>query len=348
MAAPNTAITRLDLSLTYLEFNLLANLKRFIGLHVLPPLAVEQEASDFARVSIASLLTKIEETVRAPRSKYNEDSWEWGKDSYAVEEHGVVEAVDDATVERYGDVVRVEQISTMRAINRLLQRLEFDIAAAVFNTTTWTGAALTTAVSVPWTTVATANPIADIDAARDKVAAACGEDPNTLVLTRKAFTAMIRTTRLEDLLKYDASQVLLAVQSGNTNSGIVLDVMSGLKSLLQLDQILVGRGYKNTADKGQTATLARVWDDTMAMVCVVHDDGIDGDLENPMPQIGRTIFSSKNNEPIPGSDEGGLGSIIMDEYRDESIRGSKLRPRNKRQVKVIHPEAGHLLTAVTA
>jgi len=347
MAAPSTAITRLDLSLTYQEFSLLANQKKYIGLRVLPPIGVEQEASDFAKILIASLLTKIEDTRRSPKSTYNRDSWEWGKDSYAVEEHGVEEPVDDASVERYGDVVRVEQLATIRAVNRVLQRLEYDIAAAVFNTSTWTGSALTTTVGTAWTTKATADPVANIDAAHLKVNAGCGEDANTLVLTKKAFTAMIRTDRLEGLLKYDASELLMAMNTGQ-NQNMIKEIVSGLKDLLQVEQILVGRGFKNTADKGQTAALSRVWDDTMAMLCVVHDDGLDGDLESPAPQIGRTVFSTKNGEPLPGQDDAGFGSLLMDEYRDESVRGSIIRPRNKRQVKILHPEAGHLLQGVTA
>jgi hypothetical protein len=347
MGAPSTAITRLDLSLTYQEFSLLANIKKFIGLLVLPPLGVEQEAADFAKVVIASLLGKVEETKRAPRAGYNRDTWEWTKDSYALEEHGVEEPVDDATVERYGDVVRVEQLAVIRAIHRVLLRLEYDIAAAVFNTTTWNGAALTTAVSVPWTTKATADPVANIDAAHDKINASCGQDANTLVLTKKAFRAIIRSDRVEGLLKYDASELMLAMNSG-TNQNMIAQVVSGLKELLSVDNILIGRGFTNTADKGLTPSLARVWDDTKAMLCCVNNDGFDGDLESPFPCIGRTVFSTKNDEPLPGANDGGLGSLLMDEYRDESVRGSIIRPRNKRQVKIIHPEAGHLLTAVTA
>lgn len=347
MAQPTTAITRFDLSLTYQEFNLIANLNKFIGLMVLPMLGVAQESASFAKILIDSLLSKVEETKRAPRAGYNRDSFEWGTDSYALEEHGVEETVDDAEVERYGDIIRVEQISLWRAINRVLQRLEYDIAAAVFNTGTWTGASLTTTVGTAWTTAATADPIADIDAAHEKVSAGCGEDANALVLTKKGFTALIRTTRVEGLLKYDASELLLALNNGQ-NQRLVNMITSGLKDLLQVEKIIVGRGFKNTADKGQTATLGRVWDNTKAMLCVIRDDGIDGDLENPMPQIGRTLFSTKNGEPLPGADDAGLGSLIIDEYRDEPVRGGVLRPRNKRQVKILHPQCGHLLQGVTA
>ncbi|MGD9720549.1 MAG: hypothetical protein AB7E98_05970 [Pirellulales bacterium] len=347
MASPSTAITRLDLSLTYQEFSLAANQQKFIGLQVLPPIAVSQEGAEFVRIQIASLLSKIEETKRSPKAGYARDDWEWSKDSYAVEEHGVEEIVDDATVEKYGDLLRTEQIATARAVNRVLQRLEFDIAAAVFNTTTWTGAALTTTLGTPWTTAATADPIGDVDAAHEKVNVGCGEDANTLVVTKKGFRAMVRTARLEGLLKYDASELMIALSSGQ-NQSMVSQVVSGLKDLLQVERILVGRGFRNTADKGQTASLSRVWDDTKAMLCVVHDDGIEGDLENPMPQIGRTIFSNKNDEPLPGSNDGGFGSLIIEEYRENPVRGGVIRPRNKRQVKVLHPQAGHLLQGVTA
>jgi len=347
MASPSTAITRFDLSVAYGEFNLLANMKKYIGLKVLPALAVALEAADFAKMQIASYLTKVEDTRRAPRSTYARDDWDWTKDSYALDEHGVEEVVDDATVEKYGDIVRAEQVCAIRAINRVLQRLEYDIAAAVFNTTTWTGASLTTTVGTAWTTAATADPVADIDAAHDKVNTNSGEDANTLVLTKKGFRALMRTARLEGLLKYNAAELLIATNDGQ-NMSAVPRIASGLLELLQVEQILVARGFKNTADRGQTASLSRMWDDTMAMLCVVHDDGLNGDLENPVPQIGRVLFSTKNDEPLPGQDDAGLGSLIMDEYREENVRGSVLRPRNKRQVKIFHKECGHLLQGVTA
>ena len=347
MGAPNTAITRLDLSLSYGEFSLEANMKKFIGLQVLPPLAVEQEGAEFPKIDVESLLTKVEDTRRAAKGTYTRDEFEWTKDSYAVAEHGVEEVVDDAEVERYGDIIRVEQIASMRLVNRILQRLEYDIAAAVFDTGVWTGAALTTAVATPWTNAGAADPVANIDAAHEKVNAGCGEDANTLVVTKKAFTAMIRTQRLEALLKYDASELLIALNAGQ-NQNMVSEIVSGLKDLLQVERILVGRGFKNTANQGLAPALSRVWDDTRAMLCVVNNDGIDGDLESPRPNIGRTLFTSKNDEPLPGSDDAGLGSLILEEYREENHRGGVLRARNKRGIKILHPQAGHLLTAVTA
>jgi hypothetical protein len=110
--------------------------------------------------------------------------------------------------------------------------------------------------------------------------------------------SILRTARVEGLLKYNAADVLIATNDG-MNMSAVPRIADGLLQLFQVEQILVARGFKNTADRGQTASLSRMWDDTMAMLCVVHDDGISGDIENPSPQIGRTLFTRRTTSRCP-------------------------------------------------
>jgi len=347
MASPSSAITRLDLSLTFQELNLMANQKKFIGLSVLPVLAVAEEAATFPKINIESLMGKVEDTRRNADGTYARGDYEWGSDSYALTEHGVEEPVDDAKVERYGDIVRVEAISEARAIYRVLQRLEYDIAAAVFDTTVWTGAALTTAATAAWTTHASGVPHADVMAAHQKVEDGCGETANTLVMSSKAYRNLLQCDEITGLLKYDATDVLLNAYQ-TLDQKAVREAAAGLRTLFQVDQILVGRALQNSSDQGQDASFASFWNTTLAMLCVVNNDGPGGDLESIQPQIGRTLFSSKNNEPIPGDDSDGLGSLIVEEYREEQRRGSVIRPRNKRQIKILHAAAGHLINTVTA
>lgn len=336
MASPSTAISRFDLSMSYAEFNLAASRRGFIGLQVLPGIGVAKDAASFAKINVEDLLRKVEDTEREPRAEYKRDAFQWTSDSYDCKEHGVEEVVDDLLIERYGDILRAESIARERAIDRVLRALENAIAAAVFNTTTWTGATLTTGVSTPWTTAATAVPITDIDSAIEKVIASSGMRPNALVLSDYALLKLKRTAQVQDLLKY----------SGNDDPKN-LGLISGLKELFGLDNILVGKSMKNTADEGQTASFSRMWTQTMAMVCHIADDGMNGDLESMDPFIGRTIFATEGNAAIPGMDDG-EESLIVEEYREESRRGGIIRARNKRHVKIVHAEAGHLLTAVTA
>ncbi len=343
---PSSAITRLDLSVSYGEFSLINNIRRMVGLQLFPMLGVAQEAATFAKMTAAQLAQKVQDTRRAPKSAYKRNSTNWGTDTYNLEEHGLEEPVDDALLERYGDIVKAEMIASKRLIHAILLKLEYDIAAVLTDTAVFTGANAV-GISTAWTTPATADPIADIDAAHDKVNAACGEDANVLQLTKKSYRAAIRTVKIVDRLKYDAAQVLSDMESGQ-KSNLVTRVNSGLCDLFGVEKIVVARAFKNTADEGQTASFSRVWDDTKAMLCVAHDDGMDGDLEDPRPQLGRTLFSTKNGEPLPGSNDSAEGSLIMEEYREENVRGGILRARNKRQVKTLQVGCGCLLTNVTA
>jgi len=84
------------------------------------------------------------------------------------------------------------------------------------------------------------------------------------------------------------------------------------------------------------------------MVCRIENDGFEGDLSMARPHIGRTLFCTKNSEPLPGDMMAGEDSLIFEEYEHNESRGKYIRPRNKRGIKIMHPEAGHLITAVTA
>lgn len=333
MAAPSTAITRFDLSLAYAEFSLLANQRNFIGLKVLPPVGVGMQSADFLKVLVEALLTKVEDTERNPDGTYSESDYEWTKDSYATADHGVVERMDDRRIKIYGNEIRAEMIHTQRAYNRVLQAYENAVAAAVFNTSIWTGAELTTAASVAWTTASSAVPITDIDAAIEKVISSSGTRPNALVLTDYALLKLARTAQVQDLLKYSSKDDPKA-----------LNAIPGIKELFMLDRVLVAKSVKNSADEGQTATFGRMWDPTMAMVCHIHESE---DLEDPALRIGSTVMWTDENNALPGSDDSTM-NLIVEEYRDDGSRSSKLRGRCDYQVKIIHPEAGHLITGVTA
>jgi hypothetical protein len=336
MPSPTNAINRFDLSLSYGEFNLLANRQKFVGLNVFPPVTTLMESASFLRVKIASLLGPVRDTQRAPRTGYKRDDFQWDTDSYKTEDHGWEAELDDRQIKRYGEI-RAERLASMRAINNVLLRYEYDCAAAAFSTSFFnnTGKTRNANATVAWGTKATADPIADIDTAVETVAANCGSPPNTMVLTDIALRKLIRTDRVEGLLKY----------SGNDDPKLFYRALPALAELLRIERILVAQGFKNTAGEGQTATMSRLWDSTIVGLFNVNNDGMDGDLEAPMPNIGRTIMWQDEAAPLPGDDSGAIG-VIVEEYRDDTHRGNVFRARNDRQIKQLHADAGYLITSV--
>ncbi|HRS28504.1 MAG TPA: hypothetical protein P5255_09580 [Phycisphaerae bacterium] len=336
MALPSSAVTRLDLSLTFSEFSLAANRRGFIGLRALPAVGVAQDSAKFLKIPVEQLLKPVEDLKRSDKAGYKRDDFEFTEDSYATDDYGAEEVLGDRSLKRYSSLIRAERIHAMRAIYRVQQAYEQACANAVFDTATWTGEALTTNVDIPWTTAASAKPIEDIDGAIDQVTANIGRRPNGIIIPYKAAKAMMRTAQITDLVKY----------SGHTDpTQLVASAVAILQSLFDFEIILIPDGVKNTGKEGGSAAFTRHWDPTMCMVCNVAQDN--GDLEDPEPGIGRTIMWEEENASIPGAGEAEL-PIIMDEYREEHRRGSILRARADFQAKIIYPEAGHLLTGVTA
>lgn len=331
MATPSTAINRFDLGMTYGEFSLAAQQAGFIGLRLLPPIGVARENANFAKVVVEQLAKKVEDLLRNPKATYKRDDFEWTTDSYDCKEHGAEEVMDDSQIERYGDIIRIERINRNRAVWRLLQSLENEIITTVL------GNSNTTAASTAWTTHASADPIEDIRDAIESVITQCGARPNTIAMSDFALRHLVTTDRVESLLKY----------SGRDDPKM-LGTTAALQDLFEVENVLISKSNKNTADEGQTASFSRFFDNTKVWVGHVNDDGMEGDLEDPIPSIGRTIFATTDGNSVPGGMGDGSDAVIVEEYREENRRGGVLRARHKRHVKELHESAGHIITGVTA
>ena len=332
MAVPSKGIQRFDLSISYSEFSLLANKKRFIATQLFPVLNKSYSGNtSFLRLVLKSLLKPVEDTKRAPRTAYKEDNFEWTDDSYKLEDHGVVELLDDSNLDKWGDIIRAESISAGRVVDRLLRALERDAADIAFSDS-WANKN----AGSDWTDYATATPIDDLENAIETVGNRVGVNPNTAVIPDTLWRHMVRCAQFEDKL-----------DSGNNDNPNRIS-MAGFQTLFpSIERILIPSGRTNSADNEAAAVqLDRLWDPTRAMVCHVNDDGMDGDIEAVVPNIGRTLVDISGIQPLPGVSEADDPLIVMEEYRSEDTRGYKIRGRNYRQIKLLHEAAGQLLTAL--
>ncbi len=325
MPAPSTAVTilRPDLAGPFQQFSLEADRQGFIGLRVAPAIEVGLQASAFSKVTLAELLMN-RETARAPGTGYSRSQYQFTTASWACDEHGAEEPCDDRQERMYRYLIDAQLMAASRARDVVLRNFEKRVSALIFNTTTWTGASLTTAVGTPWSTVASAVPVADVDAAVRLVFDNSGLRANALVIGWKAFRHLRRCAQIVDLIKYWGGD--------DPKSGNITDRV--LAQALGVEMVIVAGAVKNTATEGQAATLAGIWDPTKAMVCKV---AMTGDIMEPC--VARTIHWADD-----GSDLG----ATMESYPDPAIRGDWIRARMDTDELVMYPQAGHLLTSVTA
>lgn len=319
--ASSTPLQRPELGDSMEEFDLAADRQGFIGHRVLRPFEAGRQSANVGKIPLKELLRNAD-TSRAMGAEYKGDDWEFETWSYSTQEYGWKSVVDDRERQLYKHYVDADVYAAERARDVVLRAREIRIARLVFNTTTWTGASLTTALGTPWSTVASADPVADVLAAKIKVRNGCGMLPNALILTWEAFEKICMCTKVIDRLKY----------SGIDDPKEVTTAM--LAALFKLQYIIVAGSMQNTAKKGQTASLSDCWDRTMAMVAKIC---VTGNIREP--GLGRLFHWAEDGSSLDGR---------FESYRAENNRSDVVRCRTDTDEVIQYAACGHLLTNVLA
>jgi hypothetical protein len=331
MPTPNEALSTLrpDLGGSFEDFDLEMDRLGFIGYKVLPVLEVQRSAGTFGRIPLAQLL-KNASVVRSGRSGYPRGDWEFEQETFATLEYGFEEPVDNRDSALYADFFDAEMVSAQIARDQVLRAAEARIAALIFNTTTWTGSSLTTAVTAgkEWgttaTTAANATPIDDVEAAVVKVYDGTGMWPNTLIINRKVFRRLRNCDQVIDRIASSGAG------SPTKASDITADMLA---RVFDLDQVLVAGSSKNSANEGQTATPAQIWDSEYAMVARLATTN---NIKEPC--LGRAFHWGQDGSTIGGT---------METYDDPKLRGEVVRCRHDVHEKVIAAAFGHLISNVS-
>ena len=314
------ATLRPDLAASFEAFDLEAEKAGYIARKVLPSVDVASQAGNFGKIPLEQLLQQ-RDTKRAPGSGYARGNFTFDDSTYSCEEHGAEEPIDDREAKMYAEYFDAEQIATQRAYNSVLANAEKRVADTIFNTSTWTGASLTTDISaLPWATLATAKPLTNVEAAVQKVYDGSGLWPNALVINKKVFRNLRNTPEVIDRI----------ASSGAGDRNLASDVtLQMLAQAFDLDYIIVAGGSLNSAKEGQTASVGQIWSSTYAMVCRVATSS---DFREPC--IGRTFHWGADGSSIDGA---------IESYRDEVVRANIIRVRHDVDEVVLYAQAGHLL-----
>jgi len=325
MPSPTSSLSTLrpDLAGSLEEFDLAMDRMGFIGLQVLPEFSVATQAGVFGKIPIEQLLQN-RETRRAPGAGYSRGSWTFETDSYATEEHGAEEPVDDREAAMYADYFDAELVSTQRARDVVLRNHEKRVADAIFNTTTWTGSSLTTAITNEWDDATNATPIADVNSAIDAVWSGTGLRANALICNWQVFRNLRNTDQIRDRI----------ASSGAGESVLQRRISAAqVAQALDLDRIIVAGSPKNTADEGQDVSISQIWSNEYAMVARIVTSN---DIREP--GLGRTFHWAGDGSQVGG---------VVESYREEAVKSDIIRVRHDVQEKILYAGAGHLLSNVT-
>lgn len=317
MPAPSTALSTLrpDLAGSFAQFDLDMDARGFVATRVLPPIDVAKPSGTFGKITIASLLQQ-RDTLRAPGSNYARQRYEFDKDTFATNEHGAEDVVDDKEAEMYGDYLNAEQTAAARARDVVMRNYEARVATLLQTTGSFTNAAAATA----WGTIATAVPLTDIETRVMAIWNATGVKPNAIVMPYAAFRNFRNCAQVVDRIKY----------SGLHNPAAGAIGTEAIAQLLDIPNVIIAGAKKNGANEGQTASLSNVWTATVVGIGVIATSN---DIKQPC--VGRTFHYSAD-----GSQMGG----VVETYREEQVRGNVVRVRMDTQEKLLYSACWQLIT----
>lgn len=215
---------------------------RLIADDVLPRVPVGKQEFKYWLYSKAEAFT-VPDTKVGRRSKPNQVEFSATEQTSATEDFGLDDPIPQNDIDNAPPNYNPLGRSTEQLTNLILLDREVRAANLVFTAATYpTGSKVTLSGTSQWSDYTNSNPIDAITAALDT----CIMRPNIAVFGRSTFTKLSQHPR-----------IVKAVLGNAGDSGIAR--RQDIAALLELDDVLVGEGWVNTAKKGQSPNLVRVW-----------------------------------------------------------------------------------------
>ena len=202
-----------------------------------------------------------------------------------------------------------EREATEFVTDKLLLRLEKDVADLVFTAGNWTNTG--TPNGGVWSGDSS-DPINDVvgsSLVRETVRKAIGRYPNVCVLGAAVWASLQRHPDILDRVKY-------------TQTGVVTEQL--VAALFGVDKLLVGRAIIDSAKEGATASIGDVWGSSAFFGYVAPTPGL-------MTPSAGSIFSWKNRE--------------VNQYREDQEHQTVYECVQNWDSKVTSADSGYLLTS---
>ena len=188
--------------------------------------------------------TKVGRKSEVNTVEFNADSVPGSTDDYGLDDVITNDDIDNAP-KNYDPLGRAVEALT----NLILLDREVRVANLVFNAANYASANKTTLSGTSQFSDASSDPVKTIADALDVMIARA----NVMVIGRNAFSVLARHPKITK-----------AVYKNSGDSGIV--TRQDIAALFELDEVLVGEGFLNTAKKGEAVTLQRVWGKHISLI----------------------------------------------------------------------------------
>jgi hypothetical protein len=209
---------------------------------VLPRVPVGTQDFKYTKWTLAEGFT-LPDTKVGRKGKPNEVEFSGTESSGSCVAYGLDDPVPQEDIDNAPPNYDPLGRATERTTDLILLDREVRTAAAVFNTANFAaGFKSTLAGTSQWSDFTNSDPASAILTALDS----CIMRPNKAIIGQAVYTKL----RMHP-------KIVQAFYGNSATAGVV--PKSFIAELLELEELIVGQGWVNSAKKGQTATLVRVW-----------------------------------------------------------------------------------------
>lgn len=234
--------------------------QRFVADDVLPRVPVNSPSFKWSKYTLADGFT-IPDTRVGRKSAPNEIDWTATEQTSSVVDYGLDDRIPQADIEAAAAAARVAGATgidpRMRSTELLSDLVALDrekrVADLLFTLGTYPAANRTTLSGASQWSHADADPISAMLTALDVPLIR----PNTLVLGQATWTA---------LRMHPKVAAAIFPGGGNAAKGGTPVSRQALADVLEIDEVIVGQGWYNSAKPGQTASMARLWGKHAALI----------------------------------------------------------------------------------
>ncbi len=323
MPAPSTTLSgyRPDLGMIF-EFDVEMDNAGFIANRMAP---VFEAAEQNGTVGIIPLkdFRQTPITGRDNRGNYSRVNFTFKDETYATKENGLEMPIDRRRSKIYRNWFDFEVVSAAITLNMVLRAYEMRVAALLHNTTTFTGAAKTTAITHEWNDWTNAVPLTDVMGGKLAVWGATGIYPDALQVNKRQFDNLRNCTQITT--KIASSGAGTPIKPADITKEI-------LGNCFDVREIVVADSSKDTANEGQDVSIGQVWSDEYAFL---FKSARTNRIEEPT--CARTIHWGEDGSTIGGQ---------METYYEDQSRGDVVRVRHDSEERIMYTSLGHLFSNV--
>lgn len=297
-------------TLTGLLVGYLQSDDRFVADRIFRPLTADYDSGTYAIFTKKYwFLDGLEQ--RAAGSHFKRSGYGVSSATFTTLQWGLEHVIPDENRANNQTPMSLEQAGLQWLATQSLIRRERAFATDFWANNVWETTDNNSATD--WDDTVSGDPITNVRTAARTISQSTGQDANTIAMGEIVYDALLVHPDIIDKLKYTAAATLAQIRQS-------------LAAVLGLENLYVSRAIYNSANPGQSASMAAIIDDD-ALVCYVSP----GEITNMTATAGKTFVWEGG---------GGIGSAGM--YREPQTKSDVIQHNEQWDQVAVATDLGYL------